>query len=337
MKCCVVGAGNSNGKVGASRTMGDAGTDGSAVLIENQRRIVGARSSGRRVGRQHLCCGSRSGRPGYASCAGRSGRPGYASRASRAGRPSGPARPHRSGGGDVKRKSPHFNSILLLHFSIKCIKIKTKIIFCFYFARGDVMPRVAYSEKDKERIRTALITVGLELMAKQGIQHTTVEQVYKKVGISRTFFYSFFSTKEDLVLETLYWQQPRIVEYVQKLMADPALTWRDTVKKFLYDCCYGEKSGIAVLTIEEQQLIFKRLSKESYQVFRQKQRQLFGKILETFGIEADAKRINLFTNLSLTVMSFAERFRILFLCLSLRLRMKQSMFSLMRSWMSWRS
>ena len=160
------------------------------------------------------------------------------------------------------------------------------------------MPRVAYSEKDKERIRTALITVGLELMAKQGIQHTTVEQVYKKVGISRTFFYSFFSTKEDLVLETLYWQQPRIVEYVQKLMADPALTWRDTVKKFLYDCCYGEKSGIAVLTIEEQQLIFKRLSKESYQVFRQKKRQLFGKILEIFGI----RRINLFTNLSLTVM-----------------------------------
>ena len=66
--------------------MGDAGTDGSAVLIENQRRIVRARSSGRRVGRQHLCCGSRSGRPGYASRAGRSGRPGYASCAGRSSR-----------------------------------------------------------------------------------------------------------------------------------------------------------------------------------------------------------------------------------------------------------
>ena len=54
------------------------------------------------------------------------------------------------------------------------------------------MPKVAYSEEDKEHIRNALITVGLELMAKQGIQHTTVEQIYKKVGISRTFFYSFF-------------------------------------------------------------------------------------------------------------------------------------------------
>ena len=164
------------------------------------------------------------------------------------------------------------------------------------------MPRVAYSEEERKHIRTSLIMVGLDLMAKQGIQHTTVEQVYKKVGISRSFFYSFFSTKEDLVLETLYWQQPKVIEYVQKLMADPALSWRDAVKQFLYACCYGEKNGIAVLTIEEQQLIFKRLSKESYQLFRQKQRRLFGEILESFGIKADTARINLFTNLSLTAM-----------------------------------
>lgn len=164
------------------------------------------------------------------------------------------------------------------------------------------MPKVAYSEEDRERIRISLITVGLELMAKQGIQHTTVEQIYKKVGISRTFFYSFFSTKEDLIVETLYLQQPKIIEYAQKLMADSALSWRDAVKQFLYSCCYGEKNGIAVLTIEEQQHIFRRLSKESYKIFREKQAHLFGQILETFGIKAEAASINLFTNLSLTAM-----------------------------------
>ena len=161
---------------------------------------------------------------------------------------------------------------------------------------------MTYSEEDRARIRTQLVAVGLELMAKQGIQHTTVEQVYKKVGISRTFFYSFFSTKEDLIVETLYLQQPKIIQYVQALMADPTLSWRDAVKQFLHACCYGEENGIAVLTIEEQQLIFKRLSKESYQVFRQKQHRLFGEILENFGIKADTARINLFTNLSLTAM-----------------------------------
>ena len=164
------------------------------------------------------------------------------------------------------------------------------------------MPKVAYSEEDRERIRTALITTALDLMAKQGVQHTTVEQIYKKVGISRTFFYSFFPTKEDLVIETLYLQQPKIIEYVRTLMADPALSWRDGVKRFLYTCCYGEKNGIAVLTIEEQQLIFKRLSEEKYREFRQRQLWLFGKILETFGIKADENKIGLFTNLSLSMM-----------------------------------
>ena len=164
------------------------------------------------------------------------------------------------------------------------------------------MPKVAYSEQDRVRIRTQLVEAGLELMAKQGIQHTTVEQVYKKVGISRTFFYSFFRTKEDLIVETLYLQQPKIIRYVQTLVADPALSWRDAVKQFLFACCYGERNGIAVLTIEEQQRIFKHLSKESYRIFRQKQLCLFGEILETFGIQANTARINLFTNLSLSVM-----------------------------------
>ena len=85
-------------------------------------------------------------------------------------------------------------------------------------------------------------------------------------------------------------------------MEDPALSWRDAVRQFLRACCYGEENGIAVLTIEEQQLLFRRLSRESYQTFREKQRRLFGQILEQFGIQASAERIALFTNLSLTVM-----------------------------------
>ena len=36
------------------------------------------------------------------------------------------------------------------------------------------MPKVAYSQEDRDRIRQALTTTALELMARQGIQHTTV-------------------------------------------------------------------------------------------------------------------------------------------------------------------
>ena len=164
------------------------------------------------------------------------------------------------------------------------------------------MPKVAYSEEERVHIRERLIATGLELMTTQGIQHTTVEQIYKTVGISRTFFYSFFPTKEDLIVEALYLQQPKIISYANQLAHDPALTWRDAVRTFFSSCCYGERNGIAVLTVEEQKLIFRRLSKESYQTFRDKQTRLFGNILEAFGIQASRSRINLIINLSLSVM-----------------------------------
>lgn len=164
------------------------------------------------------------------------------------------------------------------------------------------MPKVAYSEADRERVRDDLITVALEKMARQGIQHTTVEEIYRSVGISRTFFYTFFPTKEDLIVEALYTQQPKVLAHAQKLMDDPAFSWREGVRQFLVSCCYGEQSGIAVMTLEEQQNLFRRLSPESYQVFREKQASLFGNILKCFGIRADKETIGLFTNLSLTVM-----------------------------------
>lgn len=164
------------------------------------------------------------------------------------------------------------------------------------------MPKVAYSEQDREQIRAALIKTALDQMAKQGIQHTTVEQIYKAVGISRTFFYTFFPTKEDLVVETLYLQQPKILAYAKSLMEDPALSWRDGVRKFIHSCCYGERNGIAVLTVEDQQRIFRRLSPESDRVFREKQASLFGSLLECFGVRATRERVSLFTNLSLSVM-----------------------------------
>lgn len=164
------------------------------------------------------------------------------------------------------------------------------------------MPKVAYSEADRERVRDDLITVALEKMARQGIQHTTVEEIYRSVGISRTFFYTFFPTKEDLIVEALYTQQPKVLAHAQRMMDDPAFSWREGVRQFLVSCCYGEQSGIAVMTLEEQQNLFRRLSPESYQVFREKQASLFGNILKCFGIRADKETIGLFTNLSLTVM-----------------------------------
>lgn len=164
------------------------------------------------------------------------------------------------------------------------------------------MPKVAYSEKERMQIRNDLICTALNLMAKQGFQHTTVEQIYKSVGISRTFFYTFFSSKEDLIIEALYHQQPKLVAYAQQLMADSGTHWRDAVRKFIYSCCNNENSQFAVLSIDEQKSLFRRLSDENQRTFREKQAVLFGNLLESFGIEVKKERVDIFINLCLTII-----------------------------------
>ena len=158
------------------------------------------------------------------------------------------------------------------------------------------MPKVGYSEAEREDIREALINAGLELMAKQGIQHTTVEQIYTQVGISRTFFYSFFPTKEDLIVEAFYYQQPLIIKYMQDLKNNPDLSLHDCMKRFIYDCCYGKENRFAVMTVEDQQAIFKHLSSKNNYVFRKKQIDTFTKILEVFDIYTDESNVKLLCN-----------------------------------------
>ncbi len=164
------------------------------------------------------------------------------------------------------------------------------------------MPKVAYSEEEREQLRLTLLENTLRLIAKQGIQHTTVEQIYRSANISRTFFYSFFSSKEELVIEALYLQQPKLIAYAAKLTADTSLSWKDALRQFLYACCYGEQYGIAVMSIEEQQQLFQRMSPDCCRTFREKQFRLFGDILRVFGVHASMENIQLFTNLFLSIL-----------------------------------
>lgn len=163
------------------------------------------------------------------------------------------------------------------------------------------MPKVAYTEAERQSIRQELVSVGLELMAEQGLRATTVEQIYSRVGISRSFFYSFFPTKEDLIIEAIYLQQPKVLKYAGELMAVPELSWREKMKSFFHACCDGDQ-GIAIFSMEEHQLVFKRMTEESRRVFREKQKKFFSDILKCFGIEAESGDISLFANLCLSAI-----------------------------------
>ena len=159
------------------------------------------------------------------------------------------------------------------------------------------MPKAAYSKAEREQIRTALVDTGLELFSKQGIQHTTVEQIYARVGISRTFFYSFFPAKEDLVVEAFYRQQPQMLAYAQKLMDDPALTWREGAGQFLRSVCQGGRSRFAIMSVEEQQALSRCLTGENRQTFQNRRLTFFMDLLRALGVDAGTEAVKLLGNL----------------------------------------
>lgn len=164
------------------------------------------------------------------------------------------------------------------------------------------MGRKAYSEQEREQVRTALLTTMIQCIVDRGLIHSSIDVLCKKVGISKTFFYTFFPSKEELVLEALRYQQPRLLQYARQLMDDPALSWREGVRTFLEICVYGKKKGIAVLSIEEEQEVYRCLSQENFQTFRDDQTKLFRDLLEIFGLSADHIDPRLFGNLSLSMM-----------------------------------
>lgn len=164
------------------------------------------------------------------------------------------------------------------------------------------MGRKAYSEQEREQVRTALLTTMIQCIVDRGLSHSSIDVLCKKVGISKTFFYTFFPSKEELVLEALRYQQPRLLQYARQLMDDPALSWREGVRTFLEICVYGKKKGIAVLSIEEEQEVYRCLSQENFQTFRNDQTKLFRDLLEIFGLSVDHIDPRLFGNLSLSMM-----------------------------------
>ena len=164
------------------------------------------------------------------------------------------------------------------------------------------MARKSYSEEEREQIREALLTTVIQSIAERGLIHSSIDVLCKKVGISKTFFYSFFSSKEELVLQALRYQQPRLLHDARQLMEDPSLSWREGVRTFLKTCCYGAKNGVAVLSMEEEQEIFRCLTPENFQAFQREQILFYGQLLSIFDLPAAGIDPRLFGNMALVMM-----------------------------------
>lgn len=61
------------------------------------------------------------------------------------------------------------------------------------------MPK-AFSEAERDRIRSKLIAAGKRLINKVGIRLLVVDDIAREAGISKGSFYSFYPSREEFIL-----------------------------------------------------------------------------------------------------------------------------------------
>ena len=59
----------------------------------------------------------------------------------------------------------------------------------------------SFTDEEREIIRRKIIDRGKDCFARYGIKKTSIEDLTKDLGIAKSSFYSFFSSKEDLFLQ----------------------------------------------------------------------------------------------------------------------------------------
>jgi AcrR family transcriptional regulator len=94
------------------------------------------------------------------------------------------------------------------------------------------MPK-AFSEHEKETIRTQMREKGKKLFEKHGLKKTSVDEVTEAVGISKGAFYLFYGSKEELFLEILEQIEKEIQTSILEFTLMPKADARKNVSAML--------------------------------------------------------------------------------------------------------
>lgn len=164
------------------------------------------------------------------------------------------------------------------------------------------MPRVAYSEADKVRIRQQLLEVGLDKFSQKGCRKVRIEDILQEVGISKPFFYTFFPSKEELILSILEYQRERLYRLAQETLADPSRGWEEKLGDFLVRCLHAEREKLFIMTQEEEIYVYKHLRAEYVQAFQNGQVEFYDQLLQMWGISREKCPPKRFGNLILSVL-----------------------------------
>ena len=117
------------------------------------------------------------------------------------------------------------------------------------------MAKKTYTAEERERLREQLLDRGQALFARYGYRAAPLKEVYEPLGISKTFFYTFFPGKEALAIQVLCRQRTTMLERARDVVrATPG--WRAGLERVFDLFFHGSQNGVFTLELDEKNSTF---------------------------------------------------------------------------------
>lgn len=163
------------------------------------------------------------------------------------------------------------------------------------------MAKKAYSIKERKELKDKLYRIGLEITKTRGLQNLKLPQILQEAGISKPFFYKFYPSFGDLLLDIIDSQRDTILSTLAKINEDKTLIWEEKVRKLINLILYYQSHGIYTVSPEEEVWIYHHLGEEKYRMFHKSLCAFFQTILESWGITEDILAPEIFGNMLISL------------------------------------
>jgi len=140
------------------------------------------------------------------------------------------------------------------------LSVKIGILYC------DDVHRIGLAERKRQVVRDELSAAALKLLAYQGFEETTIDQIVAAAGVSRRTFFRYFRSKEDVIIEFLaeVGEMARAHLAARPAGEEPAVALKNAFSVFVEETAQHEEKSLrlAKLTLDTPALRARYLDRQ---------------------------------------------------------------------------
>jgi AcrR family transcriptional regulator len=176
------------------------------------------------------------------------------------------------------------------------------------------MPKIV-TEHEKDMVREAMFTQGIELIRKKGVKRITVEDITNATHIGKGSFYSYYNSKEELLYSIIKKSESRMFERVEAVLSENT-NLNERLVKVLKEIYLAADSIVLYVSPSDIELLLRKLPGEVADREASKSNDYFSRTLSLCGIDESrcemdvlAYLMNALHFVGSTDMTFGERGR----------------------------